>query len=298
MIWDEPDLLQNVKHVSPWLVELVSNMPTMHLSPISPPRKKLRLTQHPDFHLDGQLPLSAFSSNHVLGSSNPFGCLLDNTPARMQGARHAQYGLSISDHHLSKLQSGLFPIGFMPLNRASVHTGTSNLVIPKPSNNENVSRTVSMGNSNHVSIRNNNKKAGQFVLFGRPILTEQQISLSGSGNAVSPIRTGNISLDENADKMGNTSDKRSSPLNQHDAPKHSLCKGFHSELNSETGHCKVFMESEDVGRTLDISLLSSYEELCKKLENMFDIEISEMLTHVVYWDVMGAVQKLGDKPFR
>ncbi|CAI9766319.1 unnamed protein product [Fraxinus pennsylvanica] len=296
VIWDEPDLLQNVKHVSPWLVELVSDMPTIHLSPFSPPRKKLRLPQHPDFLLDGQLPLSAFSSNLILGSSNPFGCLLDNTPARMQGARHAQYGLSISDHQLSKLQSNLFPVGFMPLDRASLHTGTSNLIITKPGNNENVSRMLSMGNSNQASKRNNNK-AGQFVLFGRPILTEQQISLSRSGGTVSPIRTGNISSGGNEDKIGNTFDGPVSALNQHDAPKHSLCEGFHSELNSETGHCKVFMESEDVGRTLDISLLSSYEELYKKLENMFNVDSSEMLTHVVYWDVTGAVQKLGDKPF-
>ncbi|KAL0390531.1 UNVERIFIED_CONTAM: Auxin response factor 22 [Sesamum calycinum] len=47
--WDEPDLLQNVKCVNPWLVEMVSNMPVLHLSPFSPPRKKLRLPHHPDF---------------------------------------------------------------------------------------------------------------------------------------------------------------------------------------------------------------------------------------------------------
>ncbi|CAI9780169.1 unnamed protein product [Fraxinus pennsylvanica] len=297
VIWDEPDLLQNVKHVSPWLVELVSNMPTIHLSPFSSPRKKLRLPQHPDFLLEGQLPLSMFSGNHVLGSNNPFGCLPDNTPAGMQGARHAQCGLSLPDLHLNKLQSGLFPIDFMPLDRASVHQGASDLILPKLGNNENVSCLLTMGNSNQVSKRTDNSKAGQFILFGRPILTEQQISLCCSGDTVSQIRTGNSSSDGNADKTGNTSDGSGSALNQHGAPERSSCEGFHLELNSETGHCKVFVESEDIGRTLDLSLLSSYEELYRKLENMFGVDISEMLTHILYWDVTGAVRKLGDKPF-
>lgn len=38
-----------MKRVSPWLVELVSNMPLIHLSPFSPPRKKLRIPQPPNF---------------------------------------------------------------------------------------------------------------------------------------------------------------------------------------------------------------------------------------------------------
>ncbi|KAF5814184.1 putative auxin response factor [Helianthus annuus] len=35
--WDEPDLLQNVKWVKPWLVELVLYVPLIHLSSSSPP---------------------------------------------------------------------------------------------------------------------------------------------------------------------------------------------------------------------------------------------------------------------
>ncbi|XWS28974.1 hypothetical protein CRYUN_Cryun25bG0117100 [Craigia yunnanensis] len=110
--WDEPDLLQNVKRVSPWLVELVSNMPAIHLSPFSPPRKKLRLPQLLDFPLDRQFPMPSFSGN-PLGPSSPLRCLSDNTPAGIQGARHTQFGLSLSDLHLNnKLQSGLFLSGF------------------------------------------------------------------------------------------------------------------------------------------------------------------------------------------
>ncbi|CBI32737.3 unnamed protein product, partial [Vitis vinifera] len=224
--WDEPDLLQNVKRVSPWLVELVSNMPSIHLTHFSPPRKKLRFPQYPDFPLDAQFSMPTFSSN-LVGPSNPFGCLSDNIPAGMQGARHAQYGLSLSDPHHNKFQSGLFPAPFPQLD----HPATP----PKASND----------------YKSDDRKTG-FTLF-----------------------------------------------------EHSSCEGYQTykvnhretEPNLETGHCKVFMESEDVGRTLDLSLLTSYDELCGKLAKMFTIEDSEMRNHVLYRDATGAVKHIGDEPF-
>lgn len=296
--WDEPDLLQNVKRVSPWLVELVSNMPTIHLSPFSPPRKKLRLPQHPEFPLDGQLPIPTFSGNHLLGPNSPFGCLGDNIPAGMQGARHAQYGLSLSDIQFNKLQSGLFPVGLQHFDHSATPTRHPNYSITdKPTRSSgNVSCLLSMGSPAQPSKKFANGKAAQFVLFGQPILTEQQISLSGSGGDVSPVRTGNSSSDGNADKVGNTSDGSGSALNVRGVGEPLSCEGF--EPNLETGHCKVFMESEDVGRTLDLSLLGSYEELYGKLASMFSIGRSDILNHVLYRDATGCVRQLGDEPFR
>ncbi|GFY93334.1 auxin response factor 16 [Actinidia rufa] len=255
--WDEPELLQNVKHISPWLVELVSNIPTIHLSPFSPPRKKLRLPQHPDFPLDCQFQLPTFSGN-LFGPTNPFNCLPDNPPAGMQGARHAQYGLSLSDLHLNKL-----------------HSETS---------------------------EKSDAKGTQFVLFGKPILTEQQLSLSCSGDPISPVHNGNSSSEGNADKMANISDGSGSGTH---LPLRSTCEGLQwckyshreTETGLEIGHCKVFMESENVGRNLDLSMLGSYEELYRKLASMFDIESSEMMNHVLYWDVTGSVKQVGDEPF-
>lgn len=66
----------------------------------------------------------------------------------------------------------------------------------------------------------------------------------------------------------------------------------------DAGHCKVFLESENVGQTLDLSLLGSYEELYKRLENLFGFERSEMLSHVFYHDATGAVKQAGQEPFR
>lgn len=303
--WDEPDLLQNVKRVSPWLVELVSNMPAIHLSPFSPPRKKSRLPQQPDFPLDGQLPMPSFSGN-LLGPNSPFGCLPENTPAGMQGARHAHYGLSLSDLHLNKLQSGLFPAGFPPFDRAATPTRTSNSpILQKPSMSENISCLLTMSHSTQPSKKADDLKTPQLVLFGKPILTEQQMSHSCSSDTVSPVLTGNSSSEGNLDKMTNFSDGSGSALQQPGLPERSFCEVFQwykdsrqeTKPNLETGHCKVFMESEDVGRTVDLSLLGSYDEMYKKLADMFGIENAEALSHMLYRDVTGAVKHIGDEPF-
>ncbi|KAJ1398449.1 PB1 domain [Sesbania bispinosa] len=300
--WDEPDLLQNVRRVSPWLVELVANIPPINLSPFSPPRKKLRLPQHPDFPLDGQIPMPTFSSN-PLGPGNPFVCLPESTPAGMQGARHAHYGLSLSDLHLNKMQSGLFPAGFPPLDHAATPTSISNnQLLQKPTMSESVSCLLSMASSNQSPKKPDDEKTPhQLVLFGQKILTEQQISLSSSGDTVSPVLTGNCSSDGNADKVTNFSDGSGSALHH----ERSSCERFQwyrdnrqeTEAGLEIGHCKVFMESEDVGRTINLSLLGSYDELFRKLADMFGIEKSEMLSHVLYRDITGAVKHIGDEPF-
>ncbi|KAE8717273.1 dihydrofolate reductase-like isoform X1 [Hibiscus syriacus] len=254
---DEPDLLQNVKRVSPWLVELVSNMPAIHLSPFSPPRKKLKLPQH---RISRRWSTSnAYISGNFLGASNPFGCSHNTSPAGMQGARHAHYSLSLSDLHLNKLR------------------------IPR---------------------KTDDAKTPQLVLFGQAILTEQQISLSCSADTISPVLTGNNSS-EYLDKTANFSDGSGSAHHQQGLPERASCEGLHwhkdnrqeDELNLEIGHCKVFMESEDVGRTLDLSLLGSYDELQRKLADMFGIENHETSSHLLYRDATGAVKQIGEEPF-
>ena len=119
MSWDEPDLLHNVKRVSPWLVESVSNMPIINLLSFSPPRKKLRLPQHPDFSFDSQFLVLSLLGN-LLGPNNPLCYLIDNALPGIQGARQTQIGISLSDLQLNnKLQAGLFRSGFRQFNQHS-----------------------------------------------------------------------------------------------------------------------------------------------------------------------------------
>ncbi|CAB4282781.1 unnamed protein product [Prunus armeniaca] len=299
--WDEPDLLQNVKCVSPWLIELVSNFPMIHMSPFSPPRKKLRLPQ-PDFTLDGQLTLPSFSGN-PLGPSSPLCCLPDNTPAGIQGARHAQFRISLSDLHVNnKLQSGLFQSSFQRFDQNS--RISNGIRAGHTSSNENLSCLLTMGNSSQNSEKSDNVKKHQFLLFGQPILTEQQISRSCSSDAVSQLLAGKDSKNGNQDRTKFLSDGSKSAHGMQVSLEKSSDAGFPwnkdfqgSDFDLDTGHCKVFMESEDVGRTLDLSVLGSYEELYRRLANMFGIEKPEMLSHVLYRDVTGAVKQTGVEPF-
>ncbi|OAY38843.1 auxin response factor 18 [Manihot esculenta] len=295
--WDEPDLLQNVKRVSPWLVELVSNMPSVHLSPFAPPMKKLRLPQSPDFSLIGQLPLPSLTGN-PLGSNIPLCSVSDNIPAGIQGARHAQFELSSADFHFQKLQSTLFPAGIKHLDHAAPTSRIPNRnFMGIAENKEKISCLLTMGNPTLSLKGNSETKVPHIMLFGQLILPDQQSSQSCSGDT-----NGNSSSDGNPEKMANLSD--GSVFHQTGLLENSSDEGSprykdhqKTDLSLDTGHCKVFMESEDVGRTLDLSVLGSYEELYKKLANMFSIENSDTLSSVLYRDAAGAVKHTGDEPF-
>ncbi|MCH97457.1 auxin response factor 18-like [Trifolium medium] len=249
-------------------------MSVIHLSPFSPPRKKLRFPQHPDFPLDVvQFPIPTFSGNPL----NPLCCVSSsdhyNAPAAgIQGARHAQIGISLSDLHLNnnnnKLQLGVFP--------KNPETTISN-----DKSKESLSCLLTIGNSHKRSLEiksDNNVKRHQFLLFGQPILTEQQISRKVSSD--------DVLLSQNKDKEKWFFNDTSASAE------------FCWQLGLDTGHCKVFLESEDVGRTLDLSCVGSYEELYRKLAKMFGIERSEMLSRVLYRDATGAVKQTGEEPFR
>ncbi|XP_073226570.1 auxin response factor 18 isoform X2 [Cicer arietinum] len=293
--WDEPDLLQNVKRVSPWLVELVSNIPVIHFTPFTPPRKKLRIPQHPDFPLDVQFPSPTFSGNQ-LGLNIPLSGLSDNAPASIQGARHAQFGggISLSDFNLNnKLQLGSFHTNMHHLDMHNRISNDNNM-INNDNNKESLSCLLTIGKKPDKSLEKSQSddvvvvKKHQFCLFGQPILTEQQISRNCSKDLLSHNEKN--SVDENKHKEKCFFDVFS-------PGKTSAAAEFSWQLGLDIGHCKVFLESEDVGRTLDLSLLGSYEELYKKLANMFDLEKSEMLNHVFYRDATGAVKQTGEEPF-
>ncbi|KAH1115368.1 hypothetical protein J1N35_008746 [Gossypium stocksii] len=241
--------------------------------------------------------MSAFSSN-----GNPHGTccplvLSDNAPAGIQGARHAQFGLSLSDLHLNnKLQSGLFLPGFQRFNPHS-RISDGIMMARRPNGTDNLSCLLTIGNSN-VNEKSGNTKRHQFLLFGQPILTEQQLSRSCSSEVVSQVINGNSSLDGSAEKTKDTSDGSQSSLEKSSTAGflwHQDCRS--TETGLDIGHCKVFLDSEDVGRTLDLSVLGSYEELYRRLANMFGIERSKMLGHVLYRDATGAVKQTGEEPF-
>ncbi|GAA0172317.1 hypothetical protein LIER_26165 [Lithospermum erythrorhizon] len=303
--WDEPDLLQNVKCVSPWLVEIVSNMPVIHHSPFSPPRKKLCLPQQSDNFFDGQFPLPSFSGN-PLGPSSPFCCLPDGITAGIQGARHAQYGgIPLLDlHHPSnKLQLGLLSSSCQQVDAYSKLSDGSTRI--HRDGNDSLSCVLTIGNSIQKIEKSEKTKKPQFLLFGQPILTEQQMShgCSRENSVVQPLKgkssSGATPLKADFFDLGRKGLQHSlsSLLNQTTPPGFTIQGVYATELGLESGHCKVFMDSEDVGRSLDLSVLESYEELYKSLANMFGIERLDLQSNVLYCDEKGALRHIGDEPF-
>lgn len=234
--WDEPDLLQNVKRVNPWSVESVANMPTIHMSPFSPPRKKLRLHQVPEIPFADQLPMPTFPSRSYGPSGSLFG--LAEVPAGVQGARHAHFRQFLSDHMNKVNYSSLLSNGL------ELKFNHGEFTAKKPKVRENPSSFLTMATLQE-SPKDNDTLAPKFMLFGKPILTEQQISESSSSDSA---RT---TSDSNMDKMGSSSD---------DCNNGSLKRSSGGEFP-----CHVSMHSEDVGRTLSLKALGSCDGLYKKI---------------------------------
>ncbi|XP_031482746.1 auxin response factor 18-like [Nymphaea colorata] len=320
--WDEPDLLQNVKRVSPWLVEVVSNMPSIQLMPFPPQKKKLRLPQHMDFPLESHHPHIAAFSGSTFRSSSPLQCIMDNSPAGIQGARHGQIGFSLSDLHLNKLQSGLFPNtrqhhGLGALSTATVST---ELFMANSGMKDNVSCSLAIGVSSQSADKTVERKPAEFLLFGKPILrvtdpTKLGVSSAYSTGVDSSLLKDDCSADVKSEKVENYpveffDSDHPKPLNLSPCQGLSLLKECkNNEINLENGeykkafedyaggHCKVFMESENVGRTLDLSVICSYEDLHRRLADMFGIERREVLSNVLYRDASGVVKHTGEEPF-
>ncbi|CAK8573169.1 unnamed protein product [Lathyrus sativus] len=224
VVWDEPDLLQNVKCVNPWLVELVSNMPNFNLSPFTPPRKKPRFIQDPYFHLINQLPMpttttsssaSSFSNINLLNYANASLCNIQDTTttnsysaSSIQGARHAQFGQNNqSDFHFNKLHHDMF-LSNLSLSRFDQQ---QTVIRPYKSINNNTKNTVdlscllSVGNSGQSfkEVSNIEAKAPHkhILLFGKLIQTEDNnsgssISKSGSLSDGTCLKTSNVSSSE------------------------------------------------------------------------------------------------------
>ncbi|KAK4272875.1 hypothetical protein QN277_021370 [Acacia crassicarpa] len=186
--WDEPGLVQDVKRVSPWLVQLVSNLPTIP-PPFSPPRKKMRLPQYPDVPLDTHQIYAPTFVGSLLGSTNnPFGYYVpETTPAGMQGARHAYCGLPLVDFDLNNLQLPLYLTGLPPLAQASMRNMVSyNPAMQNHAMSENVSHFISNEDSSPSSEeQDRDNKRPYIVLLGK------KISTSYSQDGVSQVLYGN-----------------------------------------------------------------------------------------------------------
>lgn len=203
VVWDEPDLLQNVKSVNPWLVELVSNMPTFNLSPFSPPRKKQRLIQDPYFHLINQLPVPSSLSNNLLSYTNSLCNMKDNnySSAGIQGARHVQCGPTPSSDFPFKILQPDFSRFDHETQPIRPHCGNGNSYKSSTKTNVDISCLLTVGNHGQSFKESNEVKAPHILLFGKIIHTEQKSSNSLNSSA----STNGNSLSEGSNSMKTSS---------------------------------------------------------------------------------------------
>ncbi|MCO5604779.1 hypothetical protein L7F22_058950 [Adiantum nelumboides] len=329
--WDEPDLLQGITRVSPWQVELVSSV---QLPPFSLPKKKMRLLHPPEFQRDGHgmmgFPMAAFSSN-FLGHVNPWhGFAADNVSVGMQGARQdGSFGLAISDFRPSSVQPRRIWESFdnhkqhstTNIGKVSTDLSISNFLTEGSSST--LSTLLTVGSSNNEPTLNSNgskwnkdtnlkPKHTPFLLFGKTIDTSQSLwyppAQIASGSSVDcqgheTFTAGNQS--EALGRKGSLVSSQASHVHPDEAfdplsTEIGTLNWFNNPASSvdTEKHCKVFRESDDVGRTVDLSIFGSYEELYEKLSLMFGMHKAEFLGRVVCLDLMGSSVPIGEEPYR
>jgi hypothetical protein len=308
--WDEPELLPNVKRVCPWLVELVSSMPNLHLPPFSPARKKPRIPSNMD-----QFPFEAhqlfdpgFSPHHHHGGFVPFFPFPESSAAAgIQGARHAQFVSSSSDLHISNLQQSLLFSGIRlppPCDPRAL--------LPTPRINTDLTMGSPPARQDPLcSPSSDDVKPLGIVLFGRTIQTEEQMkgtTDSSGGLLTSPASKTDSDAENKAPNTSSGSGSGSGVIqgsptkNESSSWRLQWSAGDNgnessSEFGLEPGQCKVFVESDAVGRNLDLSELGSFEELYARLSGMFCIDDAELRSHVLYGTATGDVKHVGQDTF-
>ncbi|KAF8404190.1 hypothetical protein HHK36_009073 [Tetracentron sinense] len=183
--WDERDVCQNVKRVSPWQVELVSVSPTLQTQ--FPPTKKFRIPQNPELPTSGQggllFPMTGLH-NSMMGHFSPSLLSYNTFPAGMQGARHDPIYLSSLSNLINNNTHHMFTDSLFGNNVEQKLNGVSTeLNIGSTSQSDN-SSPPSQGSVHFYGkklfsnqIRDSSAKAGvcSFQLFGKIIETNQPV---------------------------------------------------------------------------------------------------------------------------
>ncbi|OIW14515.1 hypothetical protein TanjilG_04948 [Lupinus angustifolius] len=180
--WDEPEVLQNAKLVSPWQVELVSATPALHTA-FTPP-KRFRAAHGSLVLTDGEgdpfFPMTGYS-NSTMGQLNRTLSSYGTFPAGMQGARHDFFS-TLDVYNFSGNMSRLYFANSFGNNSApSLNTLSTELNIGS-SQSDNLSPD-SQGSLHSFGIeffgahncKSTKAGSGSIQLFGATIETKQPI---------------------------------------------------------------------------------------------------------------------------
>uniref|UniRef100_A0A0A8ZT00 Auxin-responsive protein n=1 Tax=Arundo donax TaxID=35708 RepID=A0A0A8ZT00_ARUDO len=275
--WDEPSSILRPDRISPWEVE--------SLDAANP--------QSPQPPLRNKRARPPASPSMVPGLPSGFG--LWKSPSETTRT------LSFSDPQRAR---DLFPSIATPTFSSSSNVGFHSKNEPSMLNNQfywsvRDSRADSCtASTNKITVEKKRESSSAGCrLFGIEIC-------SAEGEALPVVTAPGLGYDQTAASADLDSDKLSQPsdVNNSDAPATSSEPSPLESQSRQVRSCtKVIMQGMAVGRAADLTKLSGYNDLCKKLEEMFDIQGELVSTlkkwQVVYTDDEDDIMLIGDDPW-
>lgn len=186
--WDEPEILQNVKRVSPWQLEFVSS--SLPLSSPFPSAKRFKFPQTSGIPSDGEegifSPMRGFA-NSTMGRMNlsPLNC--NTFPAGMQGARQNTNSffslpnfISENNHQIcTENSSGINIVPKMKNVCTELHMGSSQSENLSPDSHSSAYSfgTEPLGNQG-CNLSKIGVNTNSFQLFGKVIHMNQPVESS------------------------------------------------------------------------------------------------------------------------
>ncbi|KAM7256755.1 hypothetical protein ACFE04_012496 [Oxalis oulophora] len=249
--WDEPEVLQNAKRVSPWQVELVSSTP--QLQPPFTPVKKFKYSQNSGFPMDGDdgvcFPMTGFNPS-TMGQTNLSSMNYHSfSPAGMQGARQNSFSLfGLPDFISENTLQGL------PDNNIYAF---SNHTLPK-------SKTISNEINNHIACSQFDKLSPDsqtsVISYGMELLRNEGIN--NSTEAATEAATDSFQL---FGKVIQIKKPREGDFESGDGIKGST-EDDTTKWSTEDDGSKGYYGNEDMENSLHLSSEKPYLQLIDRLD--------------------------------
>ncbi|CAF2179262.1 unnamed protein product [Brassica napus] len=177
--WDEPEILQNLKRVNPWQVEVVAN--SSQLLAIYPPTKRLKHSDSASGFLSGEGEMLYSGRGQQAVDPSPYMFSYTTFPAGMQGARHYEFGSFNSTGFIGENTPQLCTNNFFsPLpGLRKVSTEMMNYGSPLSDDLSPNSNTTNVSSGNElVGNRGHAVRVSSIQLFGQ-IINVQELTESG-----------------------------------------------------------------------------------------------------------------------
>ncbi|KAI9097498.1 hypothetical protein K1719_025269 [Acacia pycnantha] len=190
VMWDEPEVLQNAKRVSPWEVEVVSSEAPPDT--VFPPAKRFRGAQYFGVATDREgdpFFSNTGLTNSTMGHSNPSLSNYNTVPAGMQGARQDLSAVPTRQDLSAVPSLSNFGIGNSHLYIGNTFGNT----VPMMRTSMSTEPNTDSSQSNSLSPESQSSLQGvsSIFLFGRLIQSAQ------------PVESGSLALGDTADEGSN-----------------------------------------------------------------------------------------------